>query len=209
MILHFEKPDNVLTELSKKYDCSKIHLLRPFLKGAKNKDDRELFYGALFAESLNKITSHEYLIRLPEKDTYCDVELLDHSEYQSNQALPRNQRQPDHFLLQNVQITKHVVISDLKKGNNNIYDIFREHLIRTKLSPRAGDYSGCILVFHGVLTLKEGQLKLQKLRKMVRKINQDKFRQIWIIIPNHDKYSIAELCYSEEQFAIADLEIEN
>ncbi len=205
MKLEFKKPDIALQDLNKKYNCAKTHLLRAKLRSAKSKDDRELFYGALFAESLNKISSHKYLIRLPEEDTYCDCELLDYSEWQNNQKLLNQPKKPDHFLLQNVQITEYVVASELKKGNTNIYNIFKEHLNKTKLSKHAGDYSGCILVFY--LSLKiEGQIGLEELRKLVRNTNQDKFQQIWVIIPNNEQYGIAELCHSEEQFAIADFE---
>jgi len=205
MNLEFKKPDIALEELKQKYNCDRTHLLRGELGSSKAKEDRELFYGALFAESLNKISNHEYLIRLPEEDTDCDCELLDHSEWQSNQALPKTKRRPDHFLLQNVQITEHVVASKLKNGENNIYDIFVDHLQRTKLSERAGDYSGCILVFYVSLKI-NGQLGLNELRKVIRDSNQNKFQQIWIIIPNHDEYGIAELCHSEEQFAITKFE---
>lgn len=146
MELEFKKPDTALKELMQKYKCEKIHLLREKLGSPTSKNDRELFYGALFAESLNKISPHEYLIRLPEKDADSDCELFDYTEWQSNQAIPKNQRKSDHFLLQNVQITKHAVAAELKRGNNTIYSIFKEHLDRTKLSQKAGDYSGCILL---------------------------------------------------------------
>lgn len=205
MELEFKKPDIALQELNKKYSSSRVCLLRAKLGSPKDKGNRELFYGALFAETLNKISTHKYLIRLPAEDAECDCELLDHSEWQSNQKLLKNQRVPDHFLLQNVQITEHVVASELKNGRTNIYDIFREHLRRTKLSPRAGDYSGCILVFYVSLKL-QGKIGLQELRKVVRETTQSKFQQIWVIIPNNDKYGIAELCHSEEQFAIASFE---
>lgn len=205
MKLEFKKPDIALKELNKKYNCERAHLLRGKLGSSKSKADRELFYGALFAESLNKISNHGYLIRLPEEDTDCDCELLDYSEWQSNQKLPKEQRKTDHFLLQNVQITEHVVASELKNGNNNIYDIFKEHLHRTKLSKKAGDYSGCILIFYVGLKI-DGKLGLQELREVIRDSNQDKFQQIWVMIPNHDQYGIAELYHSEEQFVIVKFE---
>ncbi len=205
MNLKFKKPDIALRELTKKYNYGRTNLLRGELRSAKSKGDRELFYGALFVESLHKISTHEYFIRLPEEDADCDCELLDYSEWQSNQKLPKDQRKPDHFLLQNVQITEHVVVSSLKNGKNNIYDIFIEHLEQTKLSVKAGDYSGCILVFYVSLKI-DKQLGLNELRKVVRDSKQDKFQQIWIIIPNLDQYGIAELCNSEEQFAIAKFE---
>lgn len=205
MKLEFKKPDITIRELKEKYNCKRTNLLRGKLGSAKSKDDRELFYGALFAESLNKISNHDYLIRLPEEDTDRDCELLDHSEWQSNQILSRDQRKMDHFLIQNVQITEHVVANELKNGNNNIYDIFIEHLNRTKLSKQAGDYSGCILVFYVSLKI-DGKLGLNELRKVIRDSQQDKFQQIWVIIPNHNQYGIAELCHSEEQFAIAKFE---
>lgn len=205
MNLAFKKPDIALQELKEKYSSSRTHLLRAKLGAAKDKGDRELFYGALFAEALNKISKHKYLIRMPEKDAECDVELVDHSEWQSNQELPKKQRTFDHFLLQNVQITEHVVASELKNGNTNIYDIFKEHLDRTKLAAKAGDYSGCILVFYLALNI-NGYINLRRLRGMVKDIQQNKFKQIWVIIPNEEKYGIAELCHSEEQFAIAHFE---
>ncbi len=205
MELEFKKPDIALKELNQKYNCERTHLLRGKLGSAKSKNDRELFYGALFAESLNKISTHKYLVRLPEEDTDCDCELCDHSEWQSNQSLPKEQRKPDHFLLQNVQITGHVVANELKNGNSNIYDIFKEHLYRTKLSERAGDYSGCILIFYVGLKI-DGKLGLQELRKVIRDSNNNRFQQIWVIIPNHDQYGIAELCHSEERFEIAKFE---
>ncbi len=205
MNLQFKKPDVALQELNRKYNCSRAHLLRAKLGAAKNKSDRELFFGALFAESLNKISKHKYLIRIPEKDEECDIELLDHSEWQSNQELPKNERIFDHFLIQNVQITEHAVASELKKGNNNIYEIFKQHLDRTKLSPRAGDYSSCILVFYLGLNI-NGVIGLQELRSIIRSTKQNKFQQIWVIIPNEGKYGIAELCHSEDQFEIANLE---
>jgi len=201
MNLEFKKPDIILKQLNEKYNCERTYLLRGKLGNSKSKHDRELFYGALFAESLNKISSHKYLIRLPEEDADCDCELFDHIEWQNNQRLPREQRKPDYFLLQNVQITEHVVASELKNGNNNIYDIFREHLQRTKLSVKDGDYFGCILIFYVSLKI-NGQLGLLELREMIRKSNQNKFQQIWIIIPNNNQYGIAELCNSEEQFKI-------
>lgn len=202
MDLAFKKPDIALRELKQKYNCNRTHLLKEKLRKPASKNDRELFYGALFAESLNKITSHEYLIRMPEKDEDCDCELLDYSEWQSNQNRSKEQKQSDHFLLQNVQITEHVVSEALKKDKNNIYDIFREHLVRTKLSTQTGDYSGCILIFYMGLKI-DGQIGLQELRKMVKESNQNKFQQIWVIIPNHNQYGIAELCQSQEQFKIA------
>jgi hypothetical protein len=201
--LQFKKPNIVLQELKKKYNCSRIYSIREKLGGAKDKGDRELFYGSLFAEILNKISKHKYLIRMPEKDEECDVELIDHSEWQNNQKLPKNQRKADHFLLQNVQITEHVVVNELRRGNNNIYEIFKQHLNRTKLSPKAGDYAGCILVFYLNLKINE-KIGLRELRSMVRECNQDKFQQIWVVIPNVEKYGVAELCRSEEQFMIAD-----
>lgn len=205
MNFQFKKPDLALQELKEKYTCSRVLLLKTKLSAAKNKSDSELFFGALFAEALNKISKHQYLIRMPEKDEECDIELLDHSEWQSNQKLPKDKKTSDHFLLQNVQITEHAVASELKKENNNIYEIFKQHLHRTKLSSMVGDYSGCILVFY--LNLKiNGLIDLREFRVMIRSVKQDKFQQIWIIIPNDWKYGIAELCHSEEQFRIADFE---
>lgn len=206
MTLEFEKPDDVLARLCKEYDCPKPHLLRAKLKGAKSKEDRELYYGALFAKALNKINKHEYFIRLPEKDEDCDVELLNNTQHQLNQKLPKDKRKPDHFLVQNVQITEYDVKDALEKGKSNIiYDIFSDHLERTKLSPRAGDYSGCILVFYPALKL-EGQIGLVELRRMARATNQDKFKEIWVLIPNRGKYGIAELCHMEGEFGVVDFE---
>lgn len=200
--LQFKKPKFVLYELGKKYNCKETYLLRGKLKGAKCKSDRELFYGALFAESLNKISDHEYLIHMPEEDKDCDCELLDYTEFQMGLKSP-NTRKFNHFLLQNTQITEHDINGKIKKGITNIYDILKFHLIRTKLSKKAGDYLGCILVFY--LSLKiNGEISLKKLRETVRSIEQDNFQQIWIVVPNKTKYTIAELLISEDESHIAD-----
>ena len=108
-------------------------------------------------------------------------------------------------MLQNVQITEHVIVKKLKNGKNNIYNIFKEHLERTKLSVKAGDYNGCILIFYVGIKI-HGELGLQELRKMIDESSQTKFQQIWVIIPNDNQYGIAELCHSKEQFAISKFE---
>ena len=69
--IQFKTPKYVLEELREKYNCNRTHLLNEKLKSSNTKYDRELFYGALFAESLNKISTHEYLIRMPEEDKDC------------------------------------------------------------------------------------------------------------------------------------------
>lgn len=200
--LEFQNPKIVLENLKRIHDCHRVHQIKAKLKGANNKADRERFFGALFAESLNKITNHEYLVRIPEEDEDRDCEILDYTEFQSNQQLPKESRNPDHFLLQNVQITGHVITSAIKEGGNNIYKIFIEHLNRTKLSKKAGDYSGCILVFYIGLSI-QGKLDLRKIRGVIRCSNQSKFKQIWVVIPNNGEYGIAELCHSEDHLTIA------
>jgi len=199
--LEFKKPSVILNDLKIKYNCQKINLIRDKLRGAKSKEDRELFYGALFAEIMNKITQHQHLIRLPEEDAACDCEMLDKSEWEKNQKLSKDLRKPDYYYLQNVQITGHVIDQKINNGDNNIYEIIKDHLWRTKLSPQSGDYTGCILVFYISLKI-QGNINLIKLREIIRNLKQAKFQQIWLIGPSREKYYIAELLVSNEEFKV-------
>ncbi len=192
----FIEAGSALRRLRDKYGCYRINLLRTHLSSAKSKTDRELFYGALFGKLLSVVNKHQYLVYIPEADEDCDCELLDYTKYQMKRK-PGNNGEINHYLLQNVQITNQAVVEQIKKGSNDIYDTFTAHLVRTKLSNRAGDYSGCILVFYVGIRL-SNKISLKKLRDIVRKIKQDKFRQIWLIAPNNIEYGIAELLHSDK-----------
>lgn len=198
--LKFYKPLEKLKELLIEFKVDDILSLPNKLKSPGCKDKRELFYGIIFTECLHQINQHEYLIRLPDEDADCDFEILDITQYRINQPLNKNEKFFDHWRCQNVMITEHPVKEFLSNGTNNIYDIFSEHLYKTKLSPQKGDYSGCILIFYFNLKI-DGRLNLGEIRKKIRDIDQDKMKQIYIISPylkeSNCEFSMAELLLSD------------
>lgn len=179
----------------KKESCTKsVPLLMSFLGKPENKEKRELFYGAIFAEGLKYINKHEYFIA-PARHEPSDIELLDKNIWQNNQNLPKNKREADHWKIQNVMITEHVLKNRIKNNENNFYKIIADHLIKTKLSKKAGDYKGCMLSFYLKLNLK-GLADIKILREKIREIKQNKFEQIWIIgfsSPKFNQCFITEL----------------
>lgn len=199
--LKFYKPLEKYKELLTEFDVDDIILLINKLKNPKCKEERELLYGIIFTECLNRINKNDYLIRLPNEDTDCDFEVLDFIQWKKNQKASKNKRVTDHWRIQNVMITEHPVKKLLQHGINNIYEIFAWHLYDTKLSPRKGDYSGCILVFYLSLKLNE-KLNLNKIRESIRAIEQNKVEQIYIVVPYlkelDRKFTIAELLISDQ-----------
>ncbi len=199
----FMNPIDTITNLKRKYNCPRAHLLPNYLRNSNCKHDRESFFAAIFAESLNKISTQKHMIYVPEEELGYDYQLLNYSVYQENQELSKNKRKYDHFFIENVCITSHVIEKKIKNNIKNISEIFCDHLTNKKLSIESGDYKGYILVFYISLKI-NGFIGLKEIRENIRKITQDKFQQIWIIVPNHDKYGIAELLESNEPYQISD-----
>lgn len=203
MKLEARDPFKILDDFKKEFHCLKVSELRRYFNGAKQKQEREIFYTSLFAAILNKVGRQKYFVINCESDDYRDGEIINIDQYRINQKLPENQRKCDHFLIQNVSITSQAVEKIVNSGENNIYGILKKHLLRAKLSPKAGDYKSCILIFY--LSLKiNGLISLEELRSKIRRINQTNFQQIWIIAPYHNKYSIAELLCSDDQSVVVD-----
>jgi len=194
--LTFYTPEQVFNDLKTKFSSTSVPSLMKELKRSSNKEDRELFYGAVFSTGLRYVTKHDYHLKTASNEP-ADIEVLDKTLNEQNQDIPKSKRQTDHWIAQNVSITEHVMKEKINKGVNNFYRIIKEHLIKTKLSKKAGDYRGCILVFHLKLNLR-GKADIRILRKKIREIKQDNFEQIWITgfrSKKFDECFITELLY--------------
>lgn len=198
--LKFNIPAKIFTRLTDKYHPINVADLIKKLQGAHCKIDRELFYGAIFCEGLNQITSKvRYFIRISEVEP-GDFEIVDRTQYYRNQKVDKKLRVPDHFKFQNVMITSYDIKRQIESGNNNIYEIIAQHLYVKKLSRTAGDYRNYILLFHFRASI--NKIDLRKLRDRVRKVKQINFDQIWITSfssPQYNKVMTAELMHQESE----------
>ncbi len=194
--LTFYTPEQIFTDLKAKFNSKSVSSLMKELRRSSNKEDRELFYGAVFSTGLKYVTKHDYYLKTASNEP-ADIEVLDRTLNEQNQDILKSKRQTDHWRAQNVSITEHVMKEKINKGVNNFYRIIKEHLTRTKLDKKAGDYKGCILVFHLKLNLK-GKADIRVLRKTIREVEQDNFEQIWITgfrSKNFNECFITELLY--------------
>jgi len=190
MNLTFYTPERVLSDLFKKYYCDNIPDLMKGLTAPTAKDDRELFFGYLFTVAASRLQKHECLLKL--SDEPWDFEMVDKTLVDRNES-------PNHWNIQNVQITDYVMKDKIKK-NKNIYEIFSDFLTEKKLAPEKGDYKGGILVFYIKLNI-TGSFKLDRLRRFVRAIPQSKFQQIWIMgltKADGSQMTISELLTSDD-----------
>ncbi len=192
--IRFYEPTKIIENLKIESCTENVPSLMSFLGKPENKEKRELFYGVILAEGLKHINKHEYFIA-PARCEPSDFELIDKNIYQKNQNLPKTEREVDHWKIQNVMITEHVLKNRIKNNENNFYKIIANHLSETKLSEKAGDYKGCMLSFYFKLNL-NGLADIRILRKEIREIKQNNFEQIWIIgfsSPKFNQCFITEL----------------
>ena len=190
-ILSFRKPEFVLHNLMQEFNCGSLLELQEELKGAGLNNERELFYGAVFTTGISFVQNRPYFLKLAEKEP-ADIEMLDKNTYEQNQARKKKERAIDYWKIQNTHIPAYYIKEEMQKGEDNIYKIFGKFLEEKKLSSRAGDYKGCMLVFHiGVNTC--GYFKLTTLKEHIRDIHQDNFRQIWVTCFSKPDYSEGQL----------------
>jgi hypothetical protein len=194
--LSFYSPERVLSELKHKYDGTNVPELMNELNKSKEKENRELFYGSILCIGLKFITKHEIFMKTASEEP-ADIELFDKTIPRENQNRSKKQREINHWRVQNVLITEHVLKGNIEKGIDNFYEIVSEHLMRTKFAIKK-DYQGLMLHMHLKLKLR-GFASVYKLKDKIRAIDQDNFDQLWVTnfsTPKFDKCSITELlCY--------------
>lgn len=197
----FYFPPKVFQDLVVKYRVSSLTELHRAIEGkAGANDDRDLFYGALFAQGVGAVQRHECLLRRYEGEPW-DIEIV-------NKTLLESGGKPNHWCVQLFHITRHAVESSVKTGSNNIYEIIEHFIHDTKLSPKKGDYKGGILVMHlGFSAI--GSFDVRELRKYVRGIQQNKVQQIWVTSftkPDYSEGQLMELLLGDGELLIFPLQ---
>lgn len=191
-ILTFYKPERVFKDLQSESGIRALPDLIKHLKQTHQQEKLELCFGAILATGFAHVARHSFVVRTPKNDP-PDVELVDLTLWEQNQSLPDNQREPDHWRVENVSITEHAVREKLEHGIVNFYEIIASHLERTKLFK--SKYQGMVLSFYFQLNL-QGFSDIRKLREQIRAISQNNFKQIWIWAfssPQFDQCSVVEL----------------
>ncbi len=177
-IIYFT-PERLFRDLVIKYTPKDLGDLIRILRKAKNKEDREVFFSGILASGFIYIDARDIRVRAFDKDEDVDTEIIDVTIYNQNQQLPKKERKNDVWRIQNVTITEYDFIAAKKKGNTNFYKVISDHLERTKVGKHTADYSGTILHFHFQLQV-EGEADVEELRRYIRKVNNNKFTQIWM-----------------------------
>lgn len=191
MELKFLTPQRAVADLMAELKCKSLTEVHKKMQSAGMNAKRELFFGSAFVSAVGKIQEHECLLKLA--DEPWDIEMMD-------KTLLDRGKKPNHWNIQCVQI-KDYYVKDQLRQTDNIYKIFSSFLESKKLAPERGDYKGGLLVFHIGLNI-GGLFDIQKLRKHIRSISQNKFEQIWITgfyQPDYSQVQIAELLLSDDQ----------
>lgn len=172
-------PEEVLSDLNEKYSEKNILGLLESTRKPRSKADREKIFGIIFVSGLRSITGQDYRLTLPEIDEDTDIEIINVTEYEKNQLLSQKDRIPDHFNIQNVQITSYNFKEQLG-GSLKFWDVISNHIYGKKGRGNA-DYTGCILVIHLRANI-QGLTEeiLNQIRISIRTIDNITFKEIWI-----------------------------
>lgn len=197
MTVEFMTSEKVFHDLMKKYGVKSLTELHRVIEGKSGvNDDRDLFFGAIFAHGVGQVQKHQCVLKIFHDEPW-DIEMVDKTQLDKGEI-------PNHFYIQNVHITHHYIEAELKNGLENIYEIFCKFLYEKKLSPLKADYKGGLLVFHVGSNI-QGKFDLRILRVKLRQIQQTKFQQIWITSFSQSDYSqgqLAELLLDDRELLL-------
>lgn len=173
-------PKEEFDTLKSKYNCSTVVQLLEATKSPTLKEDRERVFSLILTSGLRSISLQDYRLHIPD-DRYSDLELINVTKIEKNKEQRVEDKQPEHFEIQNVQITEHIFKKSLTQETRpKIWDVIDRHLSEKKFL-KSTDYNGCILALHLRLNL-EGLTSdlLSRIKKKIRSNKQKVFKEIWL-----------------------------